>query len=48
MTVTREALDYIQRNYLRETVIKHPDRAEAERLWNFPYTALTTASSIAA
>ncbi len=35
--MTREALSYIQRNYLRETVIKHPDRAEATRIWNFPY-----------
>lgn len=41
--ITREALDYIQRNYLRETVIKHPDRAEAERLWNFPYPAIEEA-----
>lgn len=41
--MTREALDYIQRNYLRETVIKHPDRAEAERLWNFPYAAIEEA-----
>ena len=38
--MTREALAYIQRNYLRETVIKHPDRAEATRVWNFPYPAL--------
>lgn len=35
--MTREALSYIQRNYLRETVIKHPERAEATRVWNFPY-----------
>jgi ATP-dependent DNA helicase RecG len=41
--ITREALDYIQRNYLRETVVKHPDRAEAERFWNFPYTAIEEA-----
>jgi ATP-dependent DNA helicase RecG len=41
--ITREALDYIQRNYLRETVIKHPDRAEAERFWNFPYPAIEEA-----
>ncbi len=38
--MTREALSYIQRNYLRETVIKHPDRAEATRIWNFPYAAV--------
>ncbi|MBY4897228.1 hypothetical protein [Cupriavidus sp. AU9028] len=30
--MTREALGYIQRNFLRETVIKHPDRAEATRI----------------
>ena len=31
--IAREALDYIRRNYLNETVIKHPDRAEATREW---------------
>lgn len=41
--MTREALDFIQRNYLKETVIKHPDRAEAERFWNFPYAAIEEA-----
>ena len=41
--MTREALNYIQRNYLRETVIKHPDRAEATRIWNFPYAAIEEA-----
>jgi ATP-dependent DNA helicase RecG len=41
--MTREALSYIQRNYLRETVIKHPDRAEATRVWNFPYAAIEEA-----
>lgn len=41
--MTREALDYIQRNYLRETVVKHPQRAEAERFWNFPYAAIEEA-----
>jgi len=41
--ITTEALDYIQRNYLRETVVKHPDRAEAERFWNFPYAAIEEA-----
>lgn len=33
--MTREALGYIQRNYLRETVLKHPNKAEATRVWNF-------------
>ena len=41
--VTREALNYIRRNYLKETVVKHPDRAEAERFWNFPYAAIEEA-----
>ena len=41
--MTGEALSYIQRNYLRETVIKHPDRAEATRVWNFPYAAIEEA-----
>ncbi|MBN1105125.1 MAG: transcriptional regulator, partial [Deltaproteobacteria bacterium] len=39
----REALDYIKRNYLNETVIKHPDRAEATRVANFPYEAVEEA-----
>lgn len=41
--MTREALGYIQRNYLHETVIKHPNRAEATRVWNFPYAAIEEA-----
>ena len=41
--MAREALDYIRRNYLTETVIKHPQRAEAERFWNFPYAAIEEA-----
>ncbi len=41
--ITREALGFIQRNYLKETVIKHPNRAEAERFWNFPYAAIEEA-----
>ena len=41
--MTREALDYIRRNYISETVIKHPDRAEATRVENFPYAAVEEA-----
>ncbi len=41
--MTREALGYIERNYLHETVMKHPQRAEATRVWNFPYAALEEA-----
>lgn len=36
-------MSYIERNFLRETVIKHPDRAEATRAWNFPYAAIEEA-----
>lgn len=38
--MVREALDYIKRNYLSETVIKHHDRAESTRVANFPYKAV--------
>ena len=41
--MTRDALNFIQRNYLVETVVKHPDRAEATRVWNFPYVAIEEA-----
>lgn len=36
----REALDYIQRNYISEIVIKHPGKAEATRVRNFPFDAI--------
>lgn len=41
--MVRDALGFIQRNYLIETVVKHPDRAEATRVWNFPYVAIEEA-----
>jgi ATP-dependent DNA helicase RecG len=41
--IAREALDYIRRNYISETVIKHSDRAEATRVENFPYAAIEEA-----
>ncbi|MDD2942062.1 MAG: putative DNA binding domain-containing protein [bacterium] len=41
--MTRDALSHIQRNYLKETIIKHPNRAEADRIWNFPYAAVEEA-----
>ncbi|MGX9367355.1 RNA-binding domain-containing protein [Desulfoplanes sp. PS50] len=41
--MTREALDFIKRNFITETVIKHPDRAEATRVENFPYPAIEEA-----
>lgn len=41
--ITRDALNYIKAQYLKEFVVKHPDRAEAERFWNFPYAAIEEA-----
>jgi len=41
--ITREALEFIQRNYLKEMIVKVPDRAEAEHVWNFPYPAIEEA-----
>src|SRR4030042_725879 len=41
--MTRDALDYIQRNFLSETVIKHPGRAESSRVENIPYIAIEEA-----
>ncbi|WP_334107526.1 RNA-binding domain-containing protein, partial [Methylobacillus sp.] len=41
--ITRDAVDYIGRNYLTEMVVKHPDRPEAERFWNFPLAAIEEA-----
>ena len=41
--ITRDAISFIERNYVKETVIKHPDRPEAERFWNFPLAAIEEA-----
>ncbi len=41
--MTRDALDYIKRNFISETVIKHPGRAESTRVQNFPYDAIEEA-----
>ena len=38
--ILREAIDFIGRNYLKETVIKHPYQPEAQRFWNFPLAAI--------
>lgn len=40
--ITRNALRHIE-TYLKQTVVKHPDRAEATRFWNFPYAAIEEA-----
>lgn len=41
--MVREALDYIERNYINDIVIKHPDKAEATRVKNFPFDAIEEA-----
>jgi ATP-dependent DNA helicase RecG len=41
--ITRDALSFIERNYLKQTIIKYPDRAEADRIWNYPYAAIEEA-----
>lgn len=41
--MTRDALDYIRRNFISETVIKHHGRAESTRVENFPYDAIEEA-----
>ena len=38
--ILSEAIGYIGRNYLKETVVKHPHKPEAERFWNFPIGAI--------
>lgn len=39
----REALAYIEATFLSTTVVKHKDRAEADRVSNFPYEAIEEA-----
>ena len=41
--MTRDALDYIKRNLITETIIKHHGRAESTRVENFPYDAIEEA-----
>ena len=41
--IVRNAIDFVARNYLKEIVIKHPQRPEAERFWNFPLAAIEEA-----
>ncbi len=42
-TILRDAIDYIDRNFLKETIVKHPDRPQAERFRNFPLPAVEEA-----
>lgn len=41
----REALQYIKNSIITTKVIKYPDRAEADRIVNFPYAAIEEALS---
>ena len=41
--ILRDAVSYIERNYLKEAVVKHPDRPEAQRFRNFPVAAVEEA-----
>ncbi len=41
----REALLYIRNTVITEKVVKHPDRAEADRFFNYPYAAVEEALS---
>ena len=42
-----QVLRCIQDNYLNQMVIKHPDRAQATRVWNFPLAAIKAALAYA-
>ena len=39
----REALEYLNVILIEETIVKHPDRAEADRFYNYPFSALEEA-----
>ena len=39
----RAALRYLRNNVIREKVTKHPDRAEATRIFNYPFEAIEEA-----
>ena len=39
----RDALRYIKNTILQRKIIKHPDRAEADHIYNYPYAAIEEA-----
>ncbi len=41
----RDALRFIRNNIITEKVVKHPDKAEADRFFNYPYQAIEEALS---
>ena len=36
-------ISHIQANYLKQTAVKNPGRAETNRFWNYPYAAIEEA-----
>ncbi len=41
----RDALQYIRNTMITERIVKHPDRAEADRFFNYPFAAIEEALS---
>lgn len=41
--ITRDAIAWIERSYLKQIITKRPDRPEAERVWNWPLAAIEEA-----
>ena len=41
--ILRDSVSYIERNFLKEAVVKHPHKPEADRFWNFPIAAIEEA-----
>ena len=39
----RDALRYISNTFIRRKIVKHPDRAEADHIFNYPYAAIEEA-----
>ena len=39
----RDALRYIRNTFIRRKIVKHPDRAEADHIFNYPYAAIEEA-----
>lgn len=39
----RDSLQYIQNTVIKEKVVKYPDRAEADRFFNYPFAAIEEA-----
>lgn len=41
--ITQDALEYIKNRFIKETVIKHADKPQAQRFWNYPFQAIEEA-----